>query len=75
MLCPHCKKEVEGYVAFKPSAPLNLNLAGGAAPCLASSWHLNTVCAAHPITFPPIVLLNFNVNGCAGGQPIHYCTF
>ena len=73
MICPHCKKEVEGYMAFNPIVPLNFHLAA-ANPM--PSIILNSVCAAPAaaLTFTQ-TYINFNANGCAGGQPIHYCTF
>jgi len=76
MICPHCSKEVEGYIAFKPVTPLNLNLAAGAAPVIPSVVFNsgNSVCAAQPVTFPQTLHLNLNANGCAGGQApiLHY---
>ncbi len=68
MICPHCKKEVEGYVTEKPIAPLHFN---SAAANPMPSIMLNSVCAAPAaaLTFTPTYsYLNFNVNGCAGGQ-------
>ena len=72
MICPHCKKVVEGIIPFKPI--VNLNLTAAAANPM-PSYLANAGCAAQPVTFPQTVLLNFNANGCAGGQPIHFCTF
>ncbi len=75
MICPHCKQEVEGIIPQQPI--VNLNLAAAAANPMPSIM-LNSVCAAPAaaLTFPPTYsYLNFNANGCAGGQaPImHYC--
>jgi len=73
MICPHCKQEVEGIIPQQPI--VNLNLAAAAANPMPSIM-LNSVCAAPAaaLTFTP-TYINFNANGCAGVQPIHYCTF
>ena len=70
MICPHCKQEIDGYIAFHAPhhAHLNLNLAAGAAQGI-GSYMVNNVCAAQPISFPQTFMLNLNANGCAGGQP------
>ncbi len=72
MICPHCNKDIEGVIPFKPI--VNLNLAAAAANPM-PSYFVNAVCAAQPVTFTQTWHLNFNVNGCAAGQPFHYCTF
>ncbi len=75
MLCPHCNKEVEGVIPFKPIG--SVNLAAAAANPM-PSYLVNAVCAAPAaaLTFPP-TYINLNANGCAGGYPLnlHYCTF
>lgn len=78
MLCPHCGKDVDGYVLMPPAQQCNAAAVGAPAP---ATFTVNVVGAAEPSLLqasPGSVLFLPQVNnGCAGGQPLnlHYCLF
>ncbi len=75
MICPHCNKEVDGYIGIKADVGLNLNLNNGCVGDITSTWvTFANVNAASPLPVGNQVL-TLNPTGCANQQLSHYHTF